>query len=206
MERRSRARRRSTSSCVSPGPRVPMPPPCCPKCTQARVSRGSMYCNCAISTCRRDSRVRAFLAKMSRMSPERSSTRRNGSPVASSSPKPLVTALACEPVRSSSKITRSMASRSQRSRISASFPAPIKVVGSKLWRDCTTSSITSAPAVHARRESSRRCSRVSKSGWERVATPTSRVRSAVIPTRWFRGACASRRRAPNRLPAPAAAP
>ena len=57
---RSRTRRRSTSSWVSPGPRVPTPPPPSrDKWVQARVRRGSRYSSCASSTCSLPSRLRA---------------------------------------------------------------------------------------------------------------------------------------------------
>ena len=54
-----RTMRRSISSCVSPTPRVPMPPACRSRCDHCRVSRGSMYSSCASSTCVRASRLRA---------------------------------------------------------------------------------------------------------------------------------------------------
>ena len=74
-------RRRSVSILVSPGPRVPMPPPPAtrpPACRdidspQPR-SRGSMYCSWASSTCALPSRLRACWAKMSRISAVRSMT------------------------------------------------------------------------------------------------------------------------------------
>src|SRR5215203_3291196 len=44
-------RRRSVSSCVSPGPRMPMPPRNFSRWVHIRVRRGSMYSNCASSTC-----------------------------------------------------------------------------------------------------------------------------------------------------------
>ena len=56
---RVRTMRRSSSSCVSPTPRVPMPPACRSRCVHARVRRGSMYSSCASSTCVRASRLRA---------------------------------------------------------------------------------------------------------------------------------------------------
>ena len=68
--------RRSVSSFVSPGPRVPMPPPSCDISMPCPANRGSMYCNCASSTCNWPSRVRACRAKMSRMSCVRSIARR----------------------------------------------------------------------------------------------------------------------------------
>ena len=67
--------RRSVSSWVSPGPRVPMPPPSCDMALPRPVRRGSMYSSCASSTCNWPSRVRAWRAKMSRMSCVRSRTR-----------------------------------------------------------------------------------------------------------------------------------
>ena len=69
---RERMRRRSVSSLVSPGPRVPMPPPSRDSAAPAPTSRGSRYFNCASSTCSLPSRVRARRAKMSRMSCVRS--------------------------------------------------------------------------------------------------------------------------------------
>ena len=67
--------RRSTSSCVSPGPRRPMPPPCCrDRCVHICLSRGSEYSSWASSTCSRASGVRARVAKMSRINSLRSST------------------------------------------------------------------------------------------------------------------------------------
>ena len=71
---RSCTRRRSTSSCVSPGPRVPMPPVWRERCGHILVRRGSRYCNCASSICSRPSRLRARCAKMSRISCVRSRT------------------------------------------------------------------------------------------------------------------------------------
>ena len=53
-------RRRSVSSCVSPGPRVPMPPPVRDRCVHKRVRRGNWYSNCANSTWMRPSCVRAL--------------------------------------------------------------------------------------------------------------------------------------------------
>ena len=65
-------RRRSVSSFVSPGPRVPMPPPSRDSAAPAPTSRGSRYFSCASSTCSLPSRVRARRAKMSRISCVRS--------------------------------------------------------------------------------------------------------------------------------------
>ena len=66
--------RRSVSSFVSPGPRVPMPPPSRESQSLPPTSRGRRYLSCASSTCSLPSRVRARAAKMSRMSCVRSTT------------------------------------------------------------------------------------------------------------------------------------
>ena len=78
---RARSRRRSVSSLVSPGPRVPIPPPPAtrpPACRDSDSpqprSRGSMYCSWASSTWALPSRLRACWAKMSRISAVRSMT------------------------------------------------------------------------------------------------------------------------------------
>ena len=60
---RSRIRRRSASSLVSPGPLVPMPPPSRDSASLDPTSRGNRYFNCASSTCSLPSRVRARRAK-----------------------------------------------------------------------------------------------------------------------------------------------
>ena len=77
MLTRWRMRRRSVSSFVSPGPGCR----CRRRAATARrshpTSRGIRYCSCASSTCSLPSRVRARLAKMSRMSCVRSSTLRS---------------------------------------------------------------------------------------------------------------------------------
>ena len=74
---RVRMRRRSVSSLVSPGPRVPMPPPRRDSAAPAPTRRGSRYFSWASSTCSLPSRVRARRAKMSRMSWVRSMTFRS---------------------------------------------------------------------------------------------------------------------------------
>ena len=79
-----------------------MPPPSCDISMPRPASRGSRYCSCASSTCSWPSRVRAWRAKMSRMSCVRSITR------TSSSRSRL---RCCEGVSSWSKITRSGATR-----------------------------------------------------------------------------------------------
>ena len=77
MLMRWRMRRRSVSSLVSPGPRVPMPPPSRDSAVADPTSRGIRYFSCASSTCSLPSRVRARRAKMSRMSCVRSTTLRS---------------------------------------------------------------------------------------------------------------------------------
>src|ERR1700733_7388209 len=78
---RDRIRRRSVSIFVSPGPRVPIPPPpatrppaCRDSVSPQPRSRGSRYCSCASSTWALPSLLRACWAKMSRISAVRSTT------------------------------------------------------------------------------------------------------------------------------------
>src|SRR5438876_850034 len=73
---RLRMTRRSDSSWVSPGPRVPMPPPRRSRWLHCPTSRGSRYESWASSTWSCPSLVRARWAKMSRMSAVRSMTRK----------------------------------------------------------------------------------------------------------------------------------
>ena len=75
----SRTRRRSVSSWLSPGPRVPIPPPVRDRWVHSRVSRGRWYSSAASSTCSRPSFVLAWRAKMSMISAERSSTLQSSS-------------------------------------------------------------------------------------------------------------------------------
>src|SRR6202011_1567119 len=70
--------RRSVSSCVSPGPRVPMPPPSCDMARPRPARRGSWYSSCASSTWSCPSRVLAWRAKKSRISCERAMTGQGG--------------------------------------------------------------------------------------------------------------------------------
>ena len=72
---RRRARRRSVSSCVSPGPRVPTPPPSRSRCCHIPRMRGRLYSSCASSTWSLPSALTACCAKMSRISCVRSTTR-----------------------------------------------------------------------------------------------------------------------------------
>ena len=73
---RSRTRRRSISSFVSPGPRPPMPPASRESESSLWASRGSRYLSWASSTWSLPSALCARWAKMSRMSWVRSSTLR----------------------------------------------------------------------------------------------------------------------------------
>ena len=178
--RRSRAifvriRRRSVSIFVSPGPRVPMPPPCEPTRPPAcrdidspqPRSRGSMYCICASCTCALPSRLFACWAKMSRISAVRSIT------------LTLTTSsswISWPGVSSPSQMTVSAPVDRTTSRTSRALPEPMYVAGSGRSRRCTRPSSTSDPAVSARAASSR--SDVSAS-WTvpSVHTPTSTTRS-----------------------------
>ena len=71
---RVRMIRRSVSSWLSPGPRVPMPPPVRDRWVHSLVRRGSWYSSWASSTWSRPSWVWACSAKMSRISRLRSMT------------------------------------------------------------------------------------------------------------------------------------
>src|SRR5439155_1043149 len=72
---RRRAMRRSLSSCDSPGPRVPTPPPRRSRCCHMPRMRGRLYSSCASSTWSFPSALTACWAKMSRISWVRSTTR-----------------------------------------------------------------------------------------------------------------------------------
>ena len=74
-ETRRRASRRSVSSCDSPGPRVPTPPPRRSRCCHMPRMRGRLYSSWASSTWSLPSALRACWAKMSRISCVRSTTR-----------------------------------------------------------------------------------------------------------------------------------
>ena len=197
--------RRSVSSSDSPGPRVPMPPPSRDRPFQMPRSRGSWYSSWASSTCTRPSFVRAWRAKMSRISAERSTTRR---PVSSSSPR------CCRGASSSSETTSSAPSRAHSATISAAFPFPTQVFGSGARRCCTARPATTPPAASTSEASSSSESSASKRarGWS-SATRNARsggsevsftltVSQAVDPPRWGRSS-ASRRRGGTRSSAAA---
>ena len=118
--------RRSVSSWVSPGPRVPiglLPPPAVwrTRWVHMPASRGRIYWYCASSTCSLPSPVRARWAKISRMSAERSSTVH----LVSSSRLRV-----CEGDRSLSNRMRLASFASASCRTSSALPSPIKVRGS----------------------------------------------------------------------------
>ena len=147
---RRRIRRRSVSSCVSPGPRVPIPPPSRDKATPAPTNRGSRYSSCASSTCNLPSRVLARVAKMSRMSCVRSSTRRSSTRSRLRS---------CAGLSSLLKITRSTTASSHASANASTLPRPSNRAGFGRRRSCNTRNTTVTPAAAARpRNSSSECS------------------------------------------------
>ena len=162
--------RRSVSICVSPGPRMPMPPRWRSRWVHMRVSRGSRYWYWASSTCVRALAVRARLANMSRMSPVRSST------LIFSSFSMLAT---CFDDRSSSKIAIAMSLSSVYWRISSSLPDPTKVRESGPFIFCVNLRTVTAPAVSARNSSSSRYSLARASFWAGVIRPTSMARSGA---------------------------
>ena len=95
---RVRTSRRSVSICVSPGPRVPMPPPRRSRCVHCPASLGSKYSCCASSTCKRPSLVRARCANTSRIRAVRSMT-------LTDSPSAFSRLRCCVGVSSSSQMT-----------------------------------------------------------------------------------------------------
>jgi hypothetical protein len=132
--------RRSVSSWVSPGPRVPLPPPSCDKARPRPARRGSWYSSCASSTWSWPSRVLAWRAKMSRMSCERSMTWQGSRDSMLRS---------CEGVRSWSKRTSEALVEATTSTISSSLPWPTRLEGSGLWRRWTSVTAMVAPADRA---------------------------------------------------------
>ena len=165
---RMRMRRRSASSLVSPGPRVPMPPPSRDSARPAPTSRGSRYFSCANSTWRLPSRVRARLAKMSRMSCVRSITLRSSR---------LVTSRSCAGDNSLSKMTTSTSASAAARASSSILPLPRNVAGSGLGRSCRTRKTTCAPAASASPPSSSSECSASTRRAPPVTRPTSAARS-----------------------------
>ena len=170
---RCRIRRRSVSSLVSPGPRVPMPPPSRDSAVAEPTRRGSRYFSCASSTWSLPSRVRARRAKMSRMSCVRSTTFRSSA---------VSRLRSCAGVSSLSKMTVSTRASSHMSASEVTLPLPRNVAGSGLGRSCNTRRATSAPAAAARPASSSSECSGSKLRDEPLKSPTSAARS--------RGSCA----------------
>ena len=122
---RSRIRRLSTSNFVSPGPRVPIPPPKRDKISPLPIIRGRLYCSCANSTCNFPSLVRARWAKISKIKAVLSRIR---------TPITCSIFLCCAGVSSSSKMHRSIFSCCAYKASSCTFPFPIKNAGSGLAR------------------------------------------------------------------------
>ena len=160
--------RRSVSSFVSPGPRVPMPPPRRESAVPLPVKRGRRYFNCAASTCTLPARLCARCAKISRISIVRSTTRTS---VAFSRLR------ICVGVSSRSKIISSISLFSQKFRISSTMPLPTHVAVSGEGRFCIIVAIGSAPPLFASSHSSRSDSSASYSP---VSSETKSVRSGTI--------------------------
>ena len=162
--------RRSLSSWVSPGPRVPMAPSCRSRCFHMPSSRGSRYLYWASSTWSRPSRVLARWAKMSRMRAERSSTE---------TPRSSDRARCWEGDRALSKTTRSAPALWTSSFTSATLPSPMKVRGSGASFCWSTTPTHAPPAVSSRAASSSMDSSVAFSarGRLRALRPTSTARS-----------------------------
>ena len=112
--------RRSVSISVSPGPRVPTPPPWRSRCFHIPFSLGKIYWYCASSTCVFAWAVLALLAKISSIKSLRSMVLTLSS---------FSIFCICEPVSSSSKITRLIFPLSKMyCLISSSFPLPTKIL------------------------------------------------------------------------------
>ena len=121
MRMRSRSRRRSVSSCVSPGPRRPIPPFWRSRWVQPRTRRVDMWRSCASSTCSLPTCERARCAKMSRISPVRSITRQ---------PSARSRLRSCEGLSAWLKMTSAASCALTAASISASLPVPTKCLGS----------------------------------------------------------------------------
>ena len=132
--------RRSVSSWVSPGPRSPMPPFWRSRWVHPRTRRVDRCLSCASSTSSLPSALRARLAKMSRIRPARSSTRR---------PTRRSRLRSCEGDSSWSTRTTSAESASARSRISSALPLPTKKRGSGTLRLPVIVATGTAPADRA---------------------------------------------------------
>ena len=165
---RCRMCRRSVSSLVSPGPRVPMPPPRRDSQSPEPTSRGIRYFSCASSTCSWPSRVRARRAKMSRISCVRSRTRelRLLLEIAQLRRAQLVVDDDEVDVQLGARLRRACRPCRARGR------AP----GSGAGRSCTRRRTTSAPAARASPSSSSRLCSAAARVTTPVASPTSAAR------------------------------
>ena len=164
-----RAIRRSDSSWVSPGPRVPTPPPSRSRCCHMPRMRCSEYSSWASSTWSLPSAVWACRAKMSRMTVVRSTTRIWS---ASSS------ARCWRGASSSSQATTSASASFTRSRSSSTLPGPRYVFGSGLRRCWVSVATASTVAVRSSSCISASASSLSvPGGREAMMTPRSGVGS-----------------------------
>ncbi len=163
---RSRARRRSTSSFVSPGPRPPMPPARRDISTPEPVRRGSTYLSCASSTWILPSRLCARWAKMSRMSCDRSTTLRSVAELIDRT---------CAGERSRSKMIMSTPSCVACTSSSLSLPLPTSVRGSSCERRWI--SLSSTTTLDERASSASSSSDSSASATAPVVTLTRIARS-----------------------------
>src|SRR5690349_20933653 len=193
FEIRVRMIRRSVSSWLSPGPRVPIPPPVRDRCVQRRVRRGSWYSSWASSTWSRPSWVCACWAKMSRISRLRSMTLTFRRP----------SSAFCWPGDSSSSAMRISKPVSLFACASSSaLPLPTYQFGSTWRRFCHSAPTTSAPAVTASAASSFRLSSAVQPASSPVSTATRKAFSTggarSIGARGLMGAVA--------YPAPSPAP
>jgi len=130
-------RRRSVSSLVSPGPRVPMPPPSCDMALPLPVSRGSMYSSCASSTCN----CPRASGRAGQKCPESTASVQHAQGSAASRLR------SCVGERSWSNRTRSALVDAATPAISSTLPAPISVAGSGRARRCMISAATWPPAL-----------------------------------------------------------
>ncbi len=175
--------RRSVSSCVSPGPRKPMPPVCRSRWVQPRTSRVDRCCSCASSTCSLPSALCARCAKMSRIRLTRSTTRHCSA---------RSRLRCCAPDSAWSKMTRSASVATRRAAISSTLPRPANSAGSGRARRAVTMSATSAPAEAARSFSS--ASRASALARAEIDFDQQRAVASVLQFRHARpgGGCRGR--------------
>ena len=155
----------SVSICVSPGPRIPIPPFCRSKCVHILVSLGSKYWYWASSTCVLACAVLALLAKIS-------SIRLLLSNIFDFSLKIFSIFLICVGDKSSSKIITETSFDLAKEYTSSIFPFPKKVFLSGLESFCINFFIGLAPAVFAKKASSSRYSFVCSSDDSNVTRPT----------------------------------